>query len=83
MYVQFIDDISCQTLAAFSTNDKGFKKDCKFGGNIGAAKKFGAYVSSGAKKKGIEKIIFDRGGYPYHGRVKALADGARETGLKF
>ena len=83
LQAQLIDDISCITLVAFSTNDKEFKKDCKFGGNIDAARKFGAYVSSGAKKKGIEKIIFDRGGYPYHGRVKALADGAREAGLKF
>lgn len=83
LYVQIIDDTSSSTLISFSTNDKEFKKDVKAGGNIEAAKRFGTYVSNGAKKKGIEKIVFDRGGYLYHGRIKALADAAREAGLKF
>ena len=83
LYVQIIDDAASSTLVSFSTNDKEFKKDINSGGNIEAAKKFGAYVSNGAKKKGIEKIVFDRGGYLYHGRIKALADAAREAGLKF
>jgi len=83
LYVQFIDDASSATLLSLSTNDKEFKKDCPWGGNLATAKKMGAYVSSEARKKGIERIVFDRGGYLYHGRVKALADAAREAGLKF
>ena len=83
LFVQFVDDISNTTVVSFSTNDKDFKKDCAFGGNIAGAKKFGEYVSGGAKKKGVEKVVFDRGGYLYHGRIKALADAARGAGLKF
>ncbi|MFH1479202.1 MAG: 50S ribosomal protein L18 [Candidatus Omnitrophota bacterium] len=81
--VQFIDDAANTTLLSFSTNDKEFKKECGWGGNISAAKKFGLFISQEAKKKKIERIVFDRGGYLYHGRIKALADGAREGGLKF
>ena len=83
LYVQMVDDIDNRTLLSISTNDEGFKKDYKWGGNIDAAKKLGAYVTSEAKKKNIEEVVFDRGGYLYHGRIKALADAARETGLKF
>lgn len=83
IYAQLIDDLSCSTLLSVSTNDKGFKKDCSWGGNIGAAKKLGAYLCVEAKKKGVEQVVFDRGGYLYHGRVKAFADGAKEAGLKF
>jgi len=83
LYVQFIDDLTNTTILALSTNDKAFKKDLKWGGNIQAAKSLGAYVSKEAKKKGIEQVVFDRGGYLYHGRIKALADSAREAGLKF
>ncbi|MFC1621087.1 50S ribosomal protein L18 [Candidatus Omnitrophota bacterium] len=82
LLVQFIDDLEGKTLFHASTEDKEFKKDCKWGGNIDAAKKLGAYVSKEAKKKGIERVVFDRGGYLYHGRIKALADAAREGGLK-
>ncbi|MBU3911404.1 MAG: 50S ribosomal protein L18 [Candidatus Omnitrophica bacterium] len=83
IYVQLIDDLSGATLLSVSTGEKKFKKDCAWGGNVEAAKKLGSYLSSEAKKKGIERVVFDRGGYLYHGRVKALADAAREAGLKF
>jgi len=83
LYVQLIDDESSKTLLSLSTNDKIFKEECKWGGNIQAAKKLGAYVSKEAKKKGIEQVVFDRGGYLYHGRIRSLADSAREAGLKF
>ena len=84
IYVQFIDDMACHTLLSLSTNDKSFKKEFGAkGGNVEAAKKMGAYMAREASKKNIERIIFDRGGYLYHGRVKALADAAREAGLKF
>lgn len=83
LYVQFIDDMANTTLLSLSTNDKEFKKECAWGGNIEAAKKLGIYISREAKKKGIERVIFDKGGYLYHGRIKVLADSAREAGLKF
>lgn len=83
LYVQMVDDFDSRTLLSISTNDKDFKKDYKWGGNIDAAKKLGVYVASEAKKKNIEEVVFDRGGYLYHGRIKALADAAREAGLKF
>ena len=78
-----IDDSLGATVLSVSTSDKAFKKDSNWGGNVDAAKKLGAYLCGEAKKKGIAQIVFDRGGYLYHGRVKALADGAREAGLKF
>lgn len=83
IYAQFIDDITNNTLLSVSTNDKAFKKEFKSGGNIEAAKKMGEYMAKEAEKRGIEKIVFDRGGYLYHGRIKALADAARGAGLKF
>lgn len=84
LYVQFIDDISNTTLLACSTDNKDFKKEFTAQrGNIKTAKSLGAYISREAKKKGIEQVVFDRGGYLYHGRIKALADAAREAGLKF
>ena len=83
LYVQFVDDMSNATLLSLSTNDKEFKKACGHGGNIEAAKKFGPYISKEADKKGIRQVVFDRGGYLYHGRIKTLADSAREAGLKF
>lgn len=83
LYVQVVDDIDNRTLLSVSTADKDFKKDCKWGGNLEAAKKLGTYVSQEVKKKGIEEVVFDRSGYLYHGRVKALADAARKAGLKF
>ena len=80
IYAQIIDDVAGVTLAAASTVEKGFEGK---GGNIEAAKKVGAAIAERALKKGIEDVVFDRGGYIYHGRVKALAEGAREGGLKF
>ncbi|MBR4474217.1 MAG: 50S ribosomal protein L18 [Oscillospiraceae bacterium] len=80
IYAQIIDDVAGNTLVSASTVEKGFEGS---GGNIEAAKKIGALVAERALKKGIEEVVFDRGGYIYHGRVQALADGAREGGLKF
>ena len=69
-----------KTLVAAATNEKDFGG---YGGNVEAAKKLGGIIAERALKAGIENVVFDRGGYLYHGRVKALADGAREGGLKF
>ena len=80
IYAQVIDDVNGVTLASASTMDKDFEGN---GGNKEAAKKVGLAVASKAIEKGIEKVVFDRGGYIYHGRVKELAEGAREGGLKF
>ena len=80
IYAQVIDDVNGVTLVAASSLDKCIEGN---GGNIEAAKKVGAMVAERALQKGIEEIVFDRGGYVYHGRVAALAEGAREGGLKF
>ena len=80
IYAQIIDDVAGVTLVSASTVEKGFEGN---GGNVEAAKKVVATVAERALKKGIEDVVFDRGGYIYHGRVKALAEGAREGGLKF
>lgn len=80
IYAQLIDDVTGVTLAAASSMDKDFGIS---GGNKEAAKKVGAAIASAAKAKGIEEVVFDRGGYIYHGRIKELAEGAREGGLKF
>ena len=80
MYVQVIDDAEGRTLVSASSIEKG--KRAK-GGNIAAAKSIGKLIAERAKEKGIQKVVFDRGGYLYHGRVKALADAAREAGLEF
>ena len=80
IYAQIIDDVAGNTLVAASSVEKGFEGN---GGNIEAAKKVGAMVAERALQKGIEEVVFDRGGYVYHGRVAALAEGAREGGLKF
>ena len=80
IYAQIIDDVTGNTLVAASTVEKAFEGN---GGNCEAAKKIGAVVAERALQKGIEEVVFDRGGYIYHGRVKALAEGAREAGLKF
>lgn len=82
LYVQVIDDSKGATLVAASSNEKGDAK-MKSGGNLGAAKAVGKLVAERAKAKGISQVVFDRGGYLYHGRIKALADAAREAGLKF
>ena len=80
IYAQIIDDVAGKTLVAAATNEKDFGG---YGGNVEAAKKLGGIIAERALKSGIENVVFDRGGYLYHGRVKALADGAREGGLKF
>ena len=80
IYAQIIDDVTGNTLVSASTVEKAFEGN---GGNCDAAKKIGAVVAERALQKGIEEVVFDRGGYIYHGRVKALAEGAREGGLKF
>lgn len=80
IYAQLIDDVNGITLAAASTMDKGFEGS---GSNKEAAHKVGQAIGKLAMEKKIETVVFDRGGYLYHGRVKELADGARESGLKF
>lgn len=80
IYAQIIDDVNGTTLAAASTMDKGFEGP---GSNKEAAKKVGEAVAKKAIEKGIEEVVFDRSGYIYHGRIQALAEGAREGGLKF
>ena len=80
IYVQIIDDVNGVTLAAASSNEKEFEG---LGSNCEAAAKVGKLIAERAKLKGIENVCFDRGGYLYHGRIKALADGAREGGLNF
>ena len=81
IYAQVIDDHKGNTLAAASSNEK--KSSLKTGGNIAGAKEIGRLVAQRAKEKGINKVVFDRGGYLYHGRIKALAEAAREAGLEF
>ena len=83
IYAQVIDDSKGTTVTAASTLDADAKSGAKNGGNIAAAKAVGKLVAERAKAKGIEAVLFDRGGYLYHGRVKALAEAAREAGLKF
>jgi large subunit ribosomal protein L18 len=83
VYAQIIDDAQGKTLAAASTAEKDVRGDLKQGGNIQAAKVVGKAIAQRAKAKGIETVVFDRGGYLYHGRIKAIAEAAREAGLKF
>jgi large subunit ribosomal protein L18 len=82
IYVQVIDDLSGKTLVAASTAE-GKKEERRSGGNVASAKAVGKVIAERAKAKGVTKVVFDRGGYIYHGRVKALADAAREAGLQF
>lgn len=81
--VQVIDDTTGRTLAAASSLDKEIKAQAPYGGNKNAAKLVGAAVAKRALEKGVSEVAFDRGGFLYHGRVKELADGAREAGLRF
>ncbi len=83
IYVQLIDDYSGTTLVAASSADKELKGKISTGGNVEAAKTVGQLVAKRASDKGVKKIVFDRGGYLFHGRIKALADAAREGGLEF
>ena len=80
IYAQIIDDVSGKTLVSASSVEKDFGMS---GGNCDAAKKVGQLVAERAVEKGISEVVFDRGGYVYHGRVQSLAEGAREGGLKF
>ena len=80
IYAQVIDDVQGVTVVSASTQEKDF---ANYGGNIEAAKAVGEAVAKRAMEKGITEVVFDRGGYVYHGRVKALAEAAREAGLKF
>ena len=80
IYAQVIDDAEGKTLVSASSVDKGAKTN---GGNVAAAKTIGKTVAERAQEKGIKRVVFDRGGYQYHGRVKALAEAARAAGLEF
>ena len=83
IYAQVIDDASGRTLVAASTLDKELKGNLKTGATVDAAAEVGKLVGKRAKDAGLSTVVFDRGGYIYHGRVKALAEGAREAGLEF
>jgi large subunit ribosomal protein L18 len=83
IYAQVVDDLVGKTLVCASTLDKEIRSDTSKAGNVAAAKAVGKKVAERAIAKGIESVVFDRGGYLYHGRVKALAEAAREGGLKF
>ena len=83
IYAQIIDDERGVTIAAASTLDKGLRGSLKTGANVDAAKEVGRLVAQRATEAGVKQVIFDRSGYLYHGRVKALADAAREGGLDF
>jgi len=82
IYVQVIDDLHGKTLVSACTAE-GKKEDRRTGGNVASAKAVGKIIAERAKAKGVTKVVFDRGGYIYHGRVKAVADAAREAGLQF
>jgi len=83
IYAQLIDDRTGCTLASVSSLDKEMRKQLKGGGNVAAAKVVGKAIAERARAAGVELVVFDRGGYKYHGRVQALAESAREAGLKF
>lgn len=82
LYAQVIDDLAGKTLCQANTNEKDFKSSGSKK-NIEAAKSLGKLIGTRAMEKKVEKVLFDRNGYDYHGRIKALADGAREAGLRF
>ena len=83
IYAQVVNDELGQTLVSASTIDKEVRESVKTGGNVEAAKEAGKLLAKRAVDKGIKQVVFDRGGYQYHGRVKALAEAAREGGLEF
>jgi large subunit ribosomal protein L18 len=83
IYAQIINDDAGRTLCAASSLDEGVRSDAKRGSNVAAATAVGKLIASRAREKGIEAVVFDRGGFQYHGRVRALAEAAREGGLKF
>lgn len=81
--VQLIDDIAGKTLLAASTYEKTLRSDSSTGANVEAAKAVGTLIANRAQEKGVASVVFDRGGNLYHGRIKALAEAAREAGLQF
>lgn len=83
IYVQVIDDTTGTTLVSASTLDEAIKDKLAYGGNKAAAREVGKLIAQKALEKGIKQVVFDRGGYLYHGRVLELAEGAREAGLEF
>jgi len=83
IYAQLIDDVKGVTLASASTLDKELRDQIKNGGNVEAARKVGELIAKRGLAAGVSNVVFDRGGYLYHGRVQALADAAREAGLQF
>ena len=83
IYAQVIDDEKGRTVASASTLEKAMREELKTGATVEAAERIGKEIAERAKKAGVTKVVFDRGGYLYHGRVKALAEGARAGGLEF
>jgi large subunit ribosomal protein L18 len=83
IYVQFVDDLAGRTLASASTRTKGPPAGARVAANVAGAKRIGQLAAEAARNRGIETVVFDRGSAAYHGKVKALADAAREAGLKF
>ncbi|MBN3523731.1 50S ribosomal protein L18 [Paenibacillus apiarius] len=83
IYAQLIDDVKGVTIVSASTMDKELSADIKNGGNVESARKVGELIAKRAKAQGYDTVVFDRGGYLYHGRIHALADAAREAGLEF
>lgn len=83
IYAQIIDDLNAKTLVSSSSLDKDVRESVKSGANVDAARKVGQLVAEKAKKAGLTAVVFDRGGFLYHGRIAALADAAREAGLDF
>ena len=83
IYAQVVDDTNGRTLAAVDSRAPEFRQKAKTGGNVAAAKIVGELLAQRAKARGISQVVFDRGGYQYHGRVKALAEAARAAGLAF
>ncbi|HPR64743.1 MAG TPA: 50S ribosomal protein L18 [Thermoanaerobaculia bacterium] len=83
IYAQVIDDTTGKTLLACSTMDPEVKSQVAYGGNVSAAKAVGTVLGGRLKEKGVNAVVFDRGGFRYHGRVKALADAVREAGINF
>jgi len=83
MYVQLIDDTKAHTLYSFSTRDKEFSKTAPKKGKVSKSEKLGQFFAKQIKDKGIQRVAFDRGGYKYHGRVRALADSLRQAGIEF
>jgi len=83
IYAQIIDDVQGRTLASASSRDKEVRQQLRYGGNVAAAKVVGTVLGERARQAGVTRVVFDRGGYKYHGRIKALADAARKAGLEF